>query len=358
MIVTIPFLNLIYSFLTAFLISYLAIPKLIHFAHKLELLDNGGDRASHEGSTPFFGGIAIFTGVICSLLFWADIENIQFILVSILIVFIVGLIDDLRKITAFKKLIGQIIATLILIFLGDLQIDSMHGVLGVYDLPIWASLSFTIFVVIVIINGFNLIDGIDGLAGGIGLISSLSFGAIALIMEQNDMALIAFTLSGALVGFLKFNTFPARIFMGDTGSLVVGMILSVLAINCIKYGLVTETHSLPHIGPLLAISLLAIPLFDSLRVFVVRAIKGKGTLTAARDHVHHALIDLGAGHKYTSLILYMVSVIIILFTYVLLIINLNVNVSITILALFIFLLWLIPFYMLKSNYKLKFNPFK
>ena len=354
----IPDLNIIYSLITAFLVTFLAIPKLIDFAQKLELLDNGGDRASHHGSTPFFGGIAIFMGVVCSLLFWSDIENIQYILVSILIVFIVGLIDDLRQITAFKKLIGQIIATLILIFLGDLQIESMHGVLGVYDLPIWASLPFTIFVVIVIINGFNLIDGIDGLAGGIGLISSLSFGGIALIMEQTDMALIAFTLSGALVGFLKFNTFPARIFMGDTGSLVVGMILSVLALNCIKFGLVTETHSLPHIGPLLAISLLAIPLFDSLRVFVVRAINGKGTLTAARDHVHHALINLGAGHKYTSFLLYIVAVIIILFTYVLLIINLNVNVSITILALFSFLLWLIPVYMSKSNYKLKYNPFK
>jgi UDP-GlcNAc:undecaprenyl-phosphate GlcNAc-1-phosphate transferase len=354
----IPYLNIIFSLITAFLITYLAIPKLIYFARKLKLLDNGGDRASHQGSTPFFGGIAIFTGVICSLLFCADIENIQYILVSILIVFIVGLIDDLREITAFKKLIGQIIATLILIFLGDLQIDSMHGVLGVYDLPIWASLSFTIFVVIVITNGFNLIDGIDGLAGGIGLISSLSFGAIALMMEQNDMAFIAFTLSGALIGFLKFNTFPARIFMGDTGSLVVGMILSVLAINCIKYGLVTETHSLPHIGPLLAISLLAIPLFDSLRVFVVRAIKRTGTLTAARDHVHHALIDLGAGHKYTSLLLYMVAVIIILFTYFLLIFNINVNVSIAILAVFSYLLLLIPFYMIKSNNKLKNNPFK
>ena len=347
-----------FSFLSALLISYIAIPKLIHFAQKLELFDNGGDRASHQGSTPFFGGIAIFTGVVCSLLFWSDIENIQFILVSIFIIFIVGLIDDLRQITAFKKLIGQIIATLILIFFGDLQIDSMHGVLGVYDLPFWVSLPFTIFVVIVITNGFNLIDGIDGLAGGIGLISSLSFGAIALIMEQTDMALIAFTLSGALVGFLKFNTFPARIFMGDTGSLVVGMILAVLAINCIKYGLVTETHSLPHIGPLLAISLLAIPLFDSLRVFVVRAINGKGTLTAARDHVHHALIDLGAGHKYTSFLLYIVAVIIILFTYALLIFNLNVNVSIAILAVFSFLLWLIPVYMSKSNYKLKYNPFK
>jgi len=354
----IPELNIIFSLSTAFLITYLAIPKLIYFAEKLRLLDNGGDRASHQGSTPFFGGIAIFTGVICSLLFWADIENIQYFLVSILFVFIVGLIDDLRQITAFKKLIGQIIATLILILLGDLQIDSMHGVLGVYDLPVWASLFFTIFVVIVITNGFNLIDGIDGLAGGIGLISSLSFGAIALIMEQNDMALIAFTLSGALVGFLKFNTFPARIFMGDTGSLVVGMILSVLAINCIKYGLVTETHSLPHIGPLLAISLLAIPLFDSLRVFVVRAINGKGTLTAARDHVHHVLIDLGAGHKYTSLLLYMVSVIIILFTSFLVMFNININVSIAILAVFSFLLWLIPVYMSKYNYELKYNPFR
>ena len=267
-------LDIIFSLITAFFISFLAIPRLIEFAHKLKVFDNGGDRASHEGSTPFFGGIAIFTGVICSLLFWADIEDIQYILVSILIVFIVGLIDDLRQITAFKKLIGQIIATLILIFFGDLQIESMHGVLGVYDLPFWASSSFTIFVVIVITNGFNLIDGIDGLAGGIGLISSLSFGGIALIMEQTDMALIAFTLSGALVGFLKFNTFPARIFMGDTGSLVVGMILSVLAINCIKYGLVTETHSLPYIGPLLAISLLIIPSVTCSRISISRGLKG------------------------------------------------------------------------------------
>ena len=347
-----PYLNIFYSFISALLICYIAIPKLIHFAQKLKLLDNAGDRSSHKVSTPFFGGIAIFTGVICSLLFWSDnFENIQFILVSILIVFIVGLIDDLRAISAFKKLIGQILATLVLIFLGDLQIDSMHGVLGVHDLPIWASVSFTIFVVIVITNGFNLIDGIDGLAGGLGLISSLSFGVIAIIIGQVDIALIAFSLSGALVGFLKFNIFPARIFMGDTGSLVVGMILSVLAINCIKYGLVNENYSLPQIGPLLAISLLAVPLFDSLRVFIVRAINGNGTLTAARDHVHHALIDLGVGHKYTSLILFSVSAIIIVLTYLLIKLNININISIAILAVFSYALWLIPYYMLKSKSK-------
>ena len=348
----IPYLNIFYSFISALLICYIAIPKLIYFAQKLKLLDTAGDRSSHKVSTPFFGGIAIFTGVICSLLLWSDnVENIQFILLSILIVFIVGLIDDLRAISAFKKLIGQILATLVLIFLGDLQIDSMHGVLGVHDLPIWASVSFTIFVVIVIINGFNLIDGIDGLAGGLGLISSLSFGVIAIIIGQVDIALIAFSLSGALVGFLRFNIFPARIFMGDTGSLVVGMILSVLAINCIKYGLVNENYSLPQIGPLLAISFLAVPLFDSLRVFIVRAINGNGTLTAARDHVHHAFIDLGVGHKYTSLILFSVSAIIIVLTYLLIKLNININISIAILFLFSYALWLIPYYMLKSKSK-------
>jgi UDP-GlcNAc:undecaprenyl-phosphate/decaprenyl-phosphate GlcNAc-1-phosphate transferase len=350
MIVIMPFLNIIYSFLTGLLITYLAIPRLIRFAEKLKLLDDAGDRSSHEFSTPFFGGIAIFTGVICSLVFWErSIENIQFVLVSIFIVFIVSLIDDLRDITAFKKLIGQILATLILIFFGDLQIDNMHGVLGVYDLSVWISIPFTIFVVIVITNGFNLIDGVDGLAAGNGLISSLSFGIIALINKQTDMAFIAFTLSGALVGFLKFNVFPARIFMGDTGSLVVGMILSVLAINCIKYGLVNENYSLPHIGPLMAISFLAIPLFDSLRVFIVRVFKGNGPLNAGRDHIHHALLALDCGHKYTSLILCSFSVFLILGSYFLL--ESNVNLSIAILAVVSYSVLFIPFYILKDKSK-------
>ena len=340
-------LYIIFSLITAFFISFLAIPWLIKFAQKLMVFDYGGDRASHKGSTPFFGGIAIFTGVICSLLFWSDIENIQFILVSIFIVFIVGLIDDLRQITAFKKLIGQIIATLVLIFVGDLQIDSMHGVLGVYDLPIWISTLFTIFVVIVITNGFNLIDGVDGLAGGVGVIATSCFGFVSVMIGQNDMALIAFTLSGALIGFLKYNYYPARIFMGDTGSLVVGMILSVLAINTIKFGLITEDFKLPHKGPLLAIVILAIPLFDSLRVFIVRASKGVGPLSPGKDHIHHALLDLGFGHKRTALILYFISALLIFGSYFLL--ELNVNLSIAILALFSYFLLFIPFYILRKR---------
>jgi len=342
-------LNIIFSLITAFLITYLAIPKVIFFAEKLRLLDEAGVRASHKGSVPIFGGIAIFSGIIFSLLFWSEIEHIQYILVSILIVFFVGVIDDLLVLSPFKKIVGQIIATSIIIFLGDLQIDSMHGVLGVYDLPTWMSTLFTVFVFIVIMNGFNLIDGVDGLAAGVGVISSFSFGVIALLMGQSDMAIIAFTLVGALLGFLRYNFYPAKIFMGDTGSLVVGMILSILAINSIRYGLVTETVKLPNKGPLLAIAILAIPLFDSLRVFVARLIKGRHPLSAGRGHIHHALLSLGFGHRKTSFILCLLTVSLIIFSYFIL--EFNVNVSIAILSAISFILLYIPFYILKGHSK-------
>jgi len=344
-------LNIIFSFITALVITYVAIPKVMFFAEKLRLFDEAGIRASHKGSVPIFGGIAIFSGIIFSLLFWADIENIQFILVSILIVFFVGVIDDLLVLSPTKKIVGQIISVLILVFLQELQIDNMHGVLGIYELPDWVSVLFTIFVVIVITNGFNLIDGVDGLAGGIGIIASFAFGIIALFMSdipgQGDMAIIAFTLMGALLGFLKYNFHPAKIFMGDTGSLVVGIILSVLAINSIRYGLVTDTIKLPNKGPLLAIVILAIPLFDSLRVFVARIIKGRHPLSPGRGHIHHALLNLGFGHKYTSLALYFFSLVLILFSYFLL--ELNINMSILTLAGISFILLYIPFYMLKAK---------
>lgn len=339
--------NILFAIVTSFLITYVAIPKVIFFAQRFRLADVAGKRASHEGSVPIFGGIAIFSGIIFSLLFWAELANIQFIIASFLIVFFVGVIDDLLSLTPFRKLIGQVISILIVIYLGEIQIDNMHGVLGVYELPDIIATLFTGFVVIVITNGFNLIDGVDGLACGVGIISSFCFGIVALFMSQLDMAMIAFSLMGALLAFLRYNFHPARIFMGDTGSLVVGMILSVLAINIIRYGLVVETIRLPNKGPLLAIAFLAIPLFDSLRVFIVRSSKGKGPLSPGRDHIHHALLDLGFGHIKTTIILYLVSLLLIWVSYFLL--DLNINYSITILAFVSYFILITPFYLLRRK---------
>ena len=343
----IPEYNIFFAFFISLFITYIAIPKVIFFAEKFRLSDVPGKRASHKKTIPIFGGIAIFTGVIFSLLFLGRLDSIQFILVSFLIVFFVGVIDDLLSLSPFKKLVGQIFAVLVVIYLGEIQIDSMHGVLGVQGLPDIIATFFTVFVVIVITNGFNLIDGVDGLAGGIGLIASFFFGIVSLIMKQYDMAMIAFSLMGSLLAFLRYNFHPARIFMGDTGSLLVGMILSVLAINIIRYGLVTETFHLPNKGPLLAIVFLAIPLFDSLRVFIVRVSEGRNPLSAGRGHIHHALLDLGIGHKRTAVVLYLVSFFLILISFFLL--KLNINISIFLLAFISYIILIIPFYLLRKR---------
>jgi UDP-N-acetylmuramyl pentapeptide phosphotransferase/UDP-N-acetylglucosamine-1-phosphate transferase len=336
-----PGLNIIFSFFSAFIITFLAIPKVIFIAKHLRLIDLAGERSSHKGSVPIFGGIAIFSGFILALLFWSELADIQFILVSLLVVFFVGIIDDLVSLSPLKKLIGQIIAVLIIIYLQELRIDNMYGVLGVFNLSEIPSTLFTIFVTIVITNGFNLIDGVDGLAGGIGIIASVGFGLIAFLMGQSDIAMIAFTLTGGLIAFLIYNVHP--------GSMVVGMILSVLAINSIREGIIIESIHLPNRGPLLAIVLLAIPLFDSLRVFVNRVRKGKGPLSPGKDHLHHALLDLGYGHRKTALILYLFSILLIFVSYLLL--ELNLNISIALLTLLSYFIILLPFFILRKRLK-------
>ena len=341
--------NVIFSFLTSFFITFLAIPKVISFANRYRLSDQAGDRASHEGSVPVFGGIAIFLGIILAISLWSQLIDMLFFVISLIIVFFVGILDDLLGLSPFKKLVGQILATLIIIYFGDIKIDNMHGVLLVNQLSFPISILFTLFVVIVITNGFNLIDGVDGLATGVGVISSFLFGGVALIMNQIDIAIISFALMGALLGFLKYNYHPAKIFMGDTGSLVVGMILSILAINLIQHGLVFNKLNYFDKGPLMAIAFLSIPLFDSLRVFIVRASKGQGPLSAGRDHIHHALLDLGLGHKRTAIILYAISIFLIIFSFFLLNLNLNLNLGIFILSAISYLLLIIPFYILRRK---------
>ena len=331
------------------MVTYITIPKVISIAHKFRLSDGGSSRASHEGSVPIFGGIAIFFGIICAFLFWCDLNSIKFIVISLVIVFFVGILDDLVGISPLKKLIGQIFAILILIYFEDIYIDNLHGVLGVYEPSNFVAIIFTIFVVIVITNGFNLIDGVDGLASGIGIISSFFFGLVSICMQQIDMAVIAFSLMGALLAFLKYNFHPARIFMGDTGSLVVGMVLSILAINIIQNGFINDSINLSNKGPLFAIVFLAVLLFDSLRVFVVRTSKGLGPLSPGRDHIHHALLDLGFGHKKTSIIIYIVSLLLIGGSYFL--VQLNINLGIAVLAFSSYILLVIPFYFLRRKRK-------
>jgi UDP-N-acetylmuramyl pentapeptide phosphotransferase/UDP-N-acetylglucosamine-1-phosphate transferase len=185
--------------------------------------------------------------------------------------------------------------------------------LGLYELPNEVSIAFSFFTYIVLVNAFNLIDGVDGLAGGIGLISAATYGIWLYWAGDVALALLAFTLAGALVGFLIFNTHPARIFMGDSGSLIIGAILSVLAMRVVDHDISRLPHWLRTVPtPLFAMSVVAYPLVDTFRVFVVRMARGRSPFQADKNHIHHRLLALGLGHRGTVAVLYAYAIILIL----------------------------------------------
>ena len=332
--------------MTSFVVTYLAIPKIIHFANKNKLFAKGGGRHSHENQTPIFGGIAISAGLLFSLLFWAKLEEIQFILVSLIIVYFIGLLDDLLSLTPTKKLIGLFFSIFVLMFLGDLQIKSFHNLFGIQEIPELVAILFTLFVAVIITNAYNLIDGIDGLAGGLGVIASFVFGLIFLFNDDPQYALLSFTLLGALLAFLKYNFNPASIFMGDTGSLVIGLFFSILSIRLINEGVnIPNDQQYINKGPFITIVILAIPLFDTFRVFFIRIFSGYHPLRPDRNHIHHALLDLGLGHKMSTFILYIYSVVIAFLSYFM--IDMSLGLSIFLLSIIVLGSMSIPFILIR-----------
>jgi len=338
--------NIIFPLITSFVITFLSIPKIIHFSKKSRLYASVGKRNSHVGEIPIFGGIAIFSGLLFSLIFWSELDSMQFVLVSLIIVFFIGILDDLLSLSPMRKLVGQISSILVIMFLAELQIHSLHGLFGITSIPEWISILFTIFVVVVVTNAYNLIDGIDGLAGGLGTIAASFFGVVFLMNDDIQMAILSFTLVGALLAFLKYNFNPASIFMGDTGSLVIGLILSVLAIRLINTGVNIPNERLyVNKGPFIVIATLAVPLYDTFRVFFIRILSGYHPLRPDRNHIHHALLDLGFSHKEATITLYAFSLFIMFLSFFM--IDMSLGLSIFLLSIIVLGLMAIPFIILK-----------
>lgn len=308
-------LVLFLSFLTAFVLTYFAIPSIIHIARSKHLYDEPIARSSHNKGTPSLGGVAIFAGAIFSIVYWtpfAQFANLQYILCALILLFLIGAKDDISPVSPIKKLVGQIMAASILVLKSDIQLESMYGILGFHDpLPVPVSIILSIFTIMVIINAINFIDGIDGLAGSIFTLISASFGAWFSVTGHLEFATISFATGGAVLAFLKYNFSPAQIFMGDTGSLILGIISAVLAIKFIEIN-----HELPfndpfklQAGPAIAIGILIVPLYDTIRVFITRAFRRQSLFTADRRHIHHLLIDYGYSHIQATTILVLVNMI-------------------------------------------------
>lgn len=300
----------LFAFFLAFAITAVAIPAVIKVAELKHLFDEPDQtRKTHIRKTPTLGGVAIFAGLIISFSLIKDFKSltdVRYLVPSLIVIFFAGIKDDILVLTPLKKLLAQFISAFLIVFLGNIKINSFYGMFGVQEIPSWFAIVFTILAIITIINCYNLIDGADGLAGSLGMLSALVFGVWFGLTEHWSLALLSFSLAGSLCGFLFFNWQPAKIFMGDTGAMLIGFVLSVLAIHFIELnkGLNIAQEYWIHASPSVAIGIMAIPIFDLVRVFGMRILKRKSPFHPDRSHLHHLFIDLGWTHRQLALILF------------------------------------------------------
>lgn len=314
-------IKLFLSLGTAFAVCLLLIPEIIKIANARNMHDLPNERKTHTGKICSFGGVGIFFGFLISTLIWASVDmtlNMEFLLGAVLVMVVVGMRDDFLPLSAFWKLVGQFVAIAVLL-IGDIRIFSLYGFLGVYELPLFFSYLVTGFIVIVITNAFNLIDGIDGLAGSVSLIVFTFFGLWFALEGSLAISAMCLAVLGSVGGFLYYNYSPARIFMGDTGSLMLGFLATgLLIIFLSKNAALPTTSDLHIVAPLSLLSALMVyPLFDTIRVFMLRALAGRSPLSPDRNHIHHLLLDIGCSHYYiVGIVIFLNIVFVFIFTFI------------------------------------------
>jgi UDP-N-acetylmuramyl pentapeptide phosphotransferase/UDP-N-acetylglucosamine-1-phosphate transferase len=326
----------------AFLISYFSVPILRKVAYLSDFYDKpDNDRKLHDRYVPTLGGVAIFLAFFMGFSISGLAEHIQgypYFAAALTLLFFTGLKDDIVDLSAKTKLMVELMVAGFLIFGCNMYISNFYGVLGIHEIPYWASILVTTFTMIVVVNSYNLIDGVDGLAAGIGGIASVFFGVGFYVAGEYELAAIALTLFASLMAYLKYNFNPAEIFMGDTGSLVVGFLLAVLAINFVGLNDIPAYVSVfGKSSSILPVAILALPLFDTLTVFYKRIRRGNSPFNPGRDHIHHSMIKIGLGHKSTSVILYGCSIFITLISLTMRNIEINSMFALVVFAMFLFL---------------------
>lgn len=332
--------NVLLSSGLAFLITFFAIPVIIQVAKDKKLFDEPDERKVHKNVIPTLGGLGIFAGFIIATLMGvpsAISSELQYFAAATTVIFFLGIKDDILVLSASKKFIGQLVAAGIIIKFGGIQINNFHGFLGIYEIPQMTGTIISLFTIIVITNSFNLIDGVDGLAGSLGLLTTLVFGTYFFYAGQLTYAVMAFALAGSIIGFLIYNFSPAKIFMGDTGSLLLGLINSILVIKFINTAGNTASNFPIEAAPAIGFSILMIPLFDTLRVFGLRIMQRRSPFSPDRTHVHHFLLDLGLSHRMVTITCVLVNISFIALAYFLRGLGTTSVIGILLLSAFIFI---------------------
>lgn len=349
--------TLLLSALLSFIITFFSIPVIIQVAKSKKLFDEPNERKVHKVIVPTLGGLGIFAGFIFSVLLFISTSNmpeLQYIMAAALVIFFLGLKDDILVLSVTKKFVGQIIAASILIRMGDLQIHDLHGLMGINQLPNHFSFMLSLMIIIFITNSFNLIDGVDGLSGSLGVMTCLIFGSYFFYIHMLPYAVLSMALAGSLIAFLFYNIHPAKIFMGDTGSMLVGLTNSILLIKFLTTGTSVQLPFNLNAAPAIGFAILSIPLFDSLRVFTIRIFHKRSPFNPDRNHIHHFLLDIGCSQSMVSAICLITTIF--LTTLAVLLNHLNTTLLFAILLAIQLLFSCIIFYIRKNKNGVKTNP--
>ena len=274
-------------------------------------MDEPGQRSSHERKIPNLGGIAMFFSIaVCASIFAYQLFDLyKFLFASLVILLYVGVMDDIVVMRAYKKLIAQIVVAALLVIGSDVRIRSLFGVFGVYELNYFLSVIFSIVTFIILVNAYNLIDGIDGLAGVYGVICFSLFGiSYYRLGEYNyPLVILSTTIIGTVIGFLYYNLSDRskKIFMGDTGSMLLGFLLTFTSICFMDIFIVKKVQGAVfyhlNTAPVIAIAIMILPIVDTLNVIIIRLAEKRSPFDADKNHIHHKLLKLGITHKRATL---------------------------------------------------------
>lgn len=321
----------------SFIVSYLVIPRIISIVRIKNLMDKPNQRSSHKEKTPTMGGVAFFASLLSSLYFLQVYDSHKLglsLVIGLLILFYIGIKDDLVGVSPRTKIIGQMLSFIFVMDSNELSITSLNGFLGFYELPLWISYFLGIFIIISIVNAYNLIDGINGSASMVGIMIFSIFSYIFYQTEDYYFVLLSISSIGCLSAFLRYNISKKNsIFMGDTGSLLIGFVIGVCTLRFLN--LPIERLSMANINYynkfVLVFIILYIPFVDTMRVFLIRILKHRSPFFADRNHIHHIMIDyMKLSHIQASLLLALFNLLVFIFFYI-------ANLYISTITLFIFL---------------------
>ena len=299
--------------LISFIIGFLGMPVIVRIAKAKGFVVRPNKRMSHTGEVPNIGGLnSCFSYMLTYLLFeYNSLDQNQFFLIGMFAIMAIGFIDDVLVLTPMAKLFGETLAGIALIGFADIRITHLHGLLGITEIGIIPSYLISLFILIAIINAVNLIDGIDGLASGLGILYCLFFAVYFGLAGELSWSIGSICMIGALAVFFIYNVFGSRekIFMGDSGSLLLGYLLTAFVFRFCEINAYHEVPEWLHMNaaPAVAICVLTVPIFDTIRVSLTRIKKHKSPFQPDKNHIHHLLLRTGLNHIQTTCVLLSVS---------------------------------------------------